>query len=341
MKLFVIRTVFSAICIYGTSNVIAQSIKSCPQPTYPKLAKRLSQEGTVSVALAIDPKGKLLATEISRSSGFDLLDEAALVLARECTFSPRIIDGRAVESVVIMPVTFVSTETKNDPEMLKKVREQQFARTGFYHDTPNPEVREIMEANLREAGKIREKQEQEQAQKEAQHQAWLLTAAGEKYLADQAIKEKKEKSEREQAAKQEEERAAERKRQDDDRAKKTAEAAALQRAAIAKLKVNGVGLGQTGKLPCQAKASTYENTFSGQPTMVLFSCNYGVSGDHNEIIFASDKKTVIRVNRKQFLTVADPSARDIVEKAVEFFGTPAKVDLNNWFAIYRDGYTVS
>lgn len=145
----------------------------------------------------------------------------------------------------------------------------------------------------------------------------------------------------EEKAKQEAERTAERKRQEEDRAKKTAEAAALQRAAMAKVKVNGVGLGQAGKLPCQAKNSTYENTLSGQPTMVLFTCEYGVSGDHNEIFFASDKKTVIRVTRKQFLTVSDPSASEIVEKAVGFFGTPAKVDLANWLAIYGDGFSVS
>ena len=145
----------------------------------------------------------------------------------------------------------------------------------------------------------------------------------------------------EERAKQEAERAAERKRQEEERAKKAAEAAALQRAAMAKVKVNGVSLGQSAKLPCQAKISTYESTISGQPTMVLFTCDYGVAGDHNELIFASDQKTVVRVNRKQFLTSGDPSAREIVEKAVDFYGPPAKVDLNNWLAIYGDGFTVS
>lgn len=145
----------------------------------------------------------------------------------------------------------------------------------------------------------------------------------------------------EERAKQEAERVAERKRQDEERARKAAEAAAIQRAAMAKIKVNGVSLGQSAKLPCQAKASTYENTMSGQPTMVLFTCDYGVAGDHNEVIFGSDQKTVVRVNRKQFLTSADPSAREVVEKAIEYYGPAAKVDLNNWLAIYGDAFTVS
>jgi hypothetical protein len=135
--------------------------------------------------------------------------------------------------------------------------------------------------------------------------------------------------------------ALEKQRMDDERAKKEAEAAAAQRAIMAKIKVNGVSLGKNNKLPCQAKASTYENTITGKPVRILFTCDYGVAGDHNELVFASDKKTVVRITRKQFLTDADPHARDVVEKAVQFYGQANKVDMANWLAVYGDAFTVS
>lgn len=69
-----------------------------PQPAYPPRARRLGEEGTVSVQLGIDPSGRIDQAEIASSSGFGSLDEAAVraVLAGRC--EPRVVNGNAVRA---------------------------------------------------------------------------------------------------------------------------------------------------------------------------------------------------------------------------------------------------
>jgi protein TonB len=43
---------------------------------------------------------------LKQSSGFPLLDEAAIAAVRRWTFEPARIDGRAVASQVVVPVRF-------------------------------------------------------------------------------------------------------------------------------------------------------------------------------------------------------------------------------------------
>lgn len=66
-------------------------------PVYPELARKWGWEGIAAVRIRIGPAGNVREAEIIRSSGYDVLDRAALKTVTESwTFSP---PGRAVETV--------------------------------------------------------------------------------------------------------------------------------------------------------------------------------------------------------------------------------------------------
>jgi protein TonB len=189
-------------------NVSTQSRVSCKDSNYyPRKSMRLEQEGIVTLAIAIDSKGKFIAAKINRTSGFERLDAAALDNIKDCIFYPRIIDNKAVESINKLDMVFLLEDSRTSIETLRAKRDQ-------YPETPNDKVDEILEAGLREATESRLKQEKEasesQAKKEkedAEYQVWLRTSEGKKFLADKAMKEKKEMAGRELEAKKVEEQA--------------------------------------------------------------------------------------------------------------------------------------
>ena len=47
------------------------------EKTYPRLAKRMGQEGTVTVEIMVDSTGRILKVRVANSSGSEILDEAA------------------------------------------------------------------------------------------------------------------------------------------------------------------------------------------------------------------------------------------------------------------------
>lgn len=77
--------------------------------SYPMAAKKEKQEGTVRVAFTIDRLGKVLRRSIEKSSGYALLDEAALKVLDDASPLPLVPDdfapGRAQLSLV-KPIDF-------------------------------------------------------------------------------------------------------------------------------------------------------------------------------------------------------------------------------------------
>lgn len=67
-------------------------------PTYPKLAEDAGEEGTVVVTVTISPSGEVQSASVSRSSGHDSLDAAALRAARSWKFKPALQRGKPVVS---------------------------------------------------------------------------------------------------------------------------------------------------------------------------------------------------------------------------------------------------
>ena len=174
---------------------------------YPAMSKRLKEEGIVTLGMAINSKGKVIAAEIKRTSGFKRLDDAALDIIKNCIYTPRIIDNKPVEFIANLNMVFKLEDSSTSIETLHAKRDQ-------YPETPNDKVDEILEPRLREATESRLKQEKEasesQAKREkedAEYQVWLRTSEGKKFLADKAIQEKKEMAERELEAKKVEEQA--------------------------------------------------------------------------------------------------------------------------------------
>lgn len=66
-----------------------------PQPTYPAVARAARASGTVVVQVTVDESGKV--TEARAVSGHPLLQAAAVQAARQATFKPTLLSGRAVK----------------------------------------------------------------------------------------------------------------------------------------------------------------------------------------------------------------------------------------------------
>jgi protein TonB len=58
----------------------------CPKPQYPRVARLRGWEGTVDVDVALGADGNVSSASIAASSGYDVLDAAALAAARQSRF---------------------------------------------------------------------------------------------------------------------------------------------------------------------------------------------------------------------------------------------------------------
>lgn len=75
-------------------------------PEYPHSARRRGLAGTVVLHLEIGDDGRTRQARVARSSGYDVLDAAALEAARSWRFEPARRAGVAIAAVVEAPVRF-------------------------------------------------------------------------------------------------------------------------------------------------------------------------------------------------------------------------------------------
>ncbi|MBW2465852.1 MAG: energy transducer TonB [Deltaproteobacteria bacterium] len=75
-------------------------------PVYPKLARKRGQQGTVILQVLVNGEGRVDELKIDFSSGFSLLDRAALTAVRKWIFEPGSRGGAKVPMWVRVPVTF-------------------------------------------------------------------------------------------------------------------------------------------------------------------------------------------------------------------------------------------
>jgi protein TonB len=78
-----------------------------PAPIYPRMSKRLAEQGTVIVRVLITPEGLAGQAEVIKSSGFERLDQAALDAVRNWRFVPGRRMGVAEAMWFNVPVRFV------------------------------------------------------------------------------------------------------------------------------------------------------------------------------------------------------------------------------------------
>jgi protein TonB len=77
-----------------------------PTPEYPIASRRRREEGVVLLNVAVDADGIPSTITINHSSGYPLLDEAALDAVRRWSFEPARAAGVPVFSTVVVPVRF-------------------------------------------------------------------------------------------------------------------------------------------------------------------------------------------------------------------------------------------
>lgn len=75
-------------------------------PEYPELAKELRQEGTVVLAAEVLTEGSVGAVKVIHSSGYKLLDDAAVDALKTWQYYPAQEKGQAVISWLEQPIRF-------------------------------------------------------------------------------------------------------------------------------------------------------------------------------------------------------------------------------------------
>jgi len=84
----------------GVTKMAKADFESC-KPVYPRVAVLEGDEGTVRLRMEIGADGRLLSSAVVRSSGFTVLDKAALNALSKCTFEPAVQDGTPVRSTFV------------------------------------------------------------------------------------------------------------------------------------------------------------------------------------------------------------------------------------------------
>lgn len=77
-----------------------------PAPDYPGMSRRRGEQGRVTLKVMVDATGKAEKIELEKSSGFELLDKAAMDAVRNWKFIPASNNHQSVAGTVIVPVRF-------------------------------------------------------------------------------------------------------------------------------------------------------------------------------------------------------------------------------------------
>jgi protein TonB len=90
----------------GPSTGVRANYLTNPRPEYPEEAKQMRQQGVVYLHVLVNADGRPDDVSVSRSSGYPLLDRAAVEAVRGWTFEPARAGGLPVSSPVEIPVRF-------------------------------------------------------------------------------------------------------------------------------------------------------------------------------------------------------------------------------------------
>lgn len=79
---------------------------NCEKPEYPSASRRLEEEGTVHLRFLVGADGKVMQSEVEKSSGYKRLDEAARAGLARCQFRPAAVDGKPEQAWASMRYTW-------------------------------------------------------------------------------------------------------------------------------------------------------------------------------------------------------------------------------------------
>lgn len=77
-----------------------------PKPQYPKLSRRLGEQGRVILRVKVNQNGQAEQVQLNASSGFTRLDTAAQNAVQNWRFIPAQRNGQAISDWVIVPIVF-------------------------------------------------------------------------------------------------------------------------------------------------------------------------------------------------------------------------------------------
>ena len=80
---------------------------SPPKPVYPQHALRARQQGLVVIRVVVGKDGSVVRADVRQSSGFELLDAAAVSASLRTKFRPYLRDGIAFSASADLPFNFV------------------------------------------------------------------------------------------------------------------------------------------------------------------------------------------------------------------------------------------
>jgi periplasmic protein TonB len=89
-----------------TRTAAGVNVNQCEKPEYPSASRRLEEEGTVALRFLVGVDGKVIQSEVEKSSGFKRLDEAARAGLSKCQFRPALVDGKPEQSWASMKYTW-------------------------------------------------------------------------------------------------------------------------------------------------------------------------------------------------------------------------------------------
>ena len=90
----------------GATTVAIPKYKENPPPVYPRLAKKKGYEGRTVLEVEVFEDGTVGTVTIETTSGYEILDRAALKSVREWVFLPGTENGNRIRQVVLVPVRF-------------------------------------------------------------------------------------------------------------------------------------------------------------------------------------------------------------------------------------------
>lgn len=79
---------------------------NAPRPVYPPLDARMGNEGTVTLRVLINEKGRAEKVEVQKSSGSLRMDDAARDAVMRALFKPYLEDGKPTPAYAIVPINF-------------------------------------------------------------------------------------------------------------------------------------------------------------------------------------------------------------------------------------------
>ncbi len=85
---------------------VEPKIRSAPPLLYPEIARLTEQEGTVYIKALIDLDGSVMRVVVVRSSGYPVLDSAAVMHAYDWQLSPALQNQKPVRVWVAKPIKF-------------------------------------------------------------------------------------------------------------------------------------------------------------------------------------------------------------------------------------------